>query len=265
MKVVILAGGFGTRLSELTDLRPKPMVEVGGYPLLWHIIKYYRHHGFREFIVACGYKAEVIKRYFIDYHLLTRDLTVDVASGAVRVHEQDVDDWTVHVIDTGLATNTGGRLRRLRRWIGDERFMLTYGDGFSDVDLGALLRFHTAQGVTATVTAVRPPARFGGLVFDGDLVSQFTEKPQIGEGWINGGFMVFEPQAFEYLHSDDDSLEISALEPLSGDGQLAAYRHEGFWQCLDTLRDLRLVERLWQDGRAPWALWERRPSLVPAQ
>lgn len=258
MKVVILAGGLGTRLAEETETRPKPMVEIGGEPILLHILKHYAHHGFREFAVALGYRGEVIKRYFLDRQQLEGDFTLRPASGDVQRHSARSDDWTLHLADTGLASNTGGRLGRLRAWIGDETFMLTYGDGVADVDLQALLAFHRAHGRTGTVTAVRPPARFGGLVFDATddrIVAQFTEKPQIGEGWINGGFMVLEPSVLDMISGDATNLEVDVLERLAERGQLAAFRHPGFWQCMDTLRDKRLLEHLWQSGAAPWKTW----------
>jgi len=255
MKAVILAGGLGTRLAEETEIRPKPMVEIGHRPILWHILKHYSHYGTREFLVAMGYRGEVIKQFFRDYHTLNGDMTVRVRTGGIERHAQEPDDWTVHLIDTGLQTNTGGRVWRLRSWLADETFFLTYGDGVCDLDLDALLAFHRRCGRLATVTAVRPPARFGGLIFDGDLVAEFTEKPQIGEGWINGGFMVLEPKVLSYLEGDEVNLEIHALERLAREGQLAAYRHEGFWQCMDTLRDKRQLEQLWREGRAPWKVW----------
>lgn len=255
MKVVILAGGMGTRLAEETQIRPKPMVEVGGRPVLWHIMKLYEHHGFREFVIALGYKGDEIKRFFRDYSSLTADLTIDFAEGRVESHHRECEDWRVHLVDTGYDTLTGGRVRRLKSGLSDATFMVTYGDGVADVDLTALLAFHRSHGRIATVTAVRPPARFGGLVFEGDLVKRFTEKPQAGEGWINGGFLVFEPAVFGYLNGDDSSLEADALERLAADGQLAAFRHEGFWQCMDTLRDKHLLEALWSGGRAPWKVW----------
>jgi len=252
MKVVILAGGLGTRLAEETEVKPKPMVEIGGQPIIWHIMNHYAHYGFKEFFIALGYKGEIIKRYFLDYYNLKNSMTIDLSSGKVQVHERECDDWIVHLIDTGNETNTGGRLKRLEAWLKDSTFMLTYGDGVSNVDLQDLLRFHRSHRRIATVTAVRPPARFGGLIFEGDLVAEFTEKPQIGEGWINGGFMVFEAGVFRYLEGDQTSLEAHALERLAADSQLAAYRHDGFWQGMDTLREKRLLERLWQEGRAPW-------------
>jgi glucose-1-phosphate cytidylyltransferase len=256
VKVVILAGGLGTRLSEETEIRPKPLVEIGGHPIIWHIMKHYVQHGFREFVVALGYKGEEIKRYFLDYNRLRASVTVDLATGESSFHEAPPEDWTVHLIDTGLKTNTGTRVKRLQPWLEGETFMLTYGDGVCDIDLKDLVRFHRKHGRLATVTAVRPPARFGGLIFDGDLVSDFTEKPQIGEGWINGGFMVLEPGVFDYLNDQDPSLEADALERLAADRQLAAYKHDKFWQCMDTLRDVRLLENLWQSGDPPWKSWE---------
>jgi glucose-1-phosphate cytidylyltransferase len=256
MKVVILAGGFGTRLTEETAVRPKPMVEIGGRPILWHIMKHYAHYGFKEFFIALGYKGEVIKRYFLDYYMLSGSMTINLSNGDVQVHDKGCEDWIVHLIDTGLHTLTGGRVNRLEPWLKDKTFMVTYGDGVSDIDLHSLLRFHRSHGRLATVTAVRPPARFGGLIFDGDLVAEFTEKPQIGEGWINGGFLVFEAGVFDYLEGDDTSLEAHTLERLAADGQLVAYRHDRFWQCMDHLRDVRLLESLWQSGNPPWKVWE---------
>jgi glucose-1-phosphate cytidylyltransferase len=256
MRVVILAGGLGSRLAEETQVKPKPMVEIGSRPILWHIMKHYAHYGFQEFCIALGYKGEVIKRYFLDYRTLSGNLTVNLATGDVRVSGQESDSWIIHLIDTGVNTNTGGRVKRLQPWLKDETFMLTYGDGVANVDLQDLLRFHRSCGRLATVTAVRPPARFGGLVFAGDLVAEFTEKPQIGEGWINGGFLVCEPAIFDCLEGDNTSLEADVLERLAADGQLAAYRHDRFWQCMDTLRDVRLLESLWQSGHAPWKVWD---------
>jgi len=252
MKVVILAGGLGTRLAEETDVIPKPMVEIGGKPILWHIMKHYAHYGFKEFFIALGYKSDIIKRYFLDYYTLNGSMTIDFSNGNVEMQNKECEDWLLHLQDTGMQTNTGGRVKRLESRLKEETFMVTYGDGVCNVNLQALLRFHNSHGRIATVTAVRPPARFGGLIFDGDLVSDFTEKPQIGEGWINGGFLVFEPGVFDYLEGDQSSLEGDALERLAEEHQLAAYKHDGFWQCMDTLRDKRLLERLWVEGRAPW-------------
>jgi glucose-1-phosphate cytidylyltransferase len=255
MKVVILAGGLGTRLAEETELRPKPMVEIGGHPMIWHIAKHFSQFGFKEFIVALGYKGEAIKRFFLDFQSLNGSMTIDLSSGEINRHSSEGEGWKVHLIDTGISTNTGGRVKRLEPWLKDETFMLTYGDGLCDVDYHELLKFHRSLGRIATVTAVRPPSRFGGLIFEGDLVTQFVEKPQIGEGWINGGFMVLEPGVFNYLKGDDDSLEADALEQLAVDRQLAAFRHDKFWQCMDTLRDKRLLESLWHEKKAPWKIW----------
>ncbi len=256
MKVVILCGGLGTRLREETELRPKPMVEIGGQPILWHIMQGHASYGFKEFILALGYKGEVIKQYFLDYYHLHSNLTVSLAAGAVTAHDGKREDWLVHLIDTGLQTQTGGRVKQLAPWIGGETFMLTYGDGVCDADIRDLLRFHQTHGRLATVTAVRPPSRFGGLSFDGDLVTEFSEKPQIGEGWINGGFFVLEPGGLDYIEGDDTIFEREPLERLAKDGQLVAYRHTGFWQCVDSLRDVRLLESLWASGKAPWKVWE---------
>ena len=256
MKVCILAGGLGTRLAEETVVKPKPMVEVGGRPILWHIMKIYAHYGFKDFVVALGYKGEFIKDYFVNYHYRARSLTVALESGAIQAHDGDCEDWTIHLLDTGLHSQTGGRVKHLARYVGDETFMLTYGDGVCNLDIPRLLEFHRQHGKLATVTAVRPPARFGNLVFDGNLVSRVEEKPQLGEGWINGGFFVLEPGVRDYLAGGDDLiLEREPLERLAADGQLAAYRLEGFWHCMDTLRDVKLLENLWAGGQAPWKVW----------
>jgi glucose-1-phosphate cytidylyltransferase len=256
MKVVILAGGMGTRLAEETEIRPKPMVEIGGRPILWHIMKHYAHYGHKEFYVALGYKGEVIKHYFMDYAAFSTGLTVDLSSGQMQMHGDGTEDWKVHLIDTGMNTNTGGRLKRLQSWLENETFLATYGDGVSNIDLDSLVRFHHAQGRVATVTAVRPPARYGSILFDGDLVRVFSEKPQVGEGWISGGFFVFGPGIFEYLEGDTSSLEAHGLEKLAAARQLAAYRHHDFWQCMDTIRDKKLLETLWQSGQASWKVWD---------
>jgi len=256
MKVVILAGGLGTRLSEETSSRPKPMVEIGGRPMLWHIMSHYAAHGFKEFVLALGYKAEMVRSYFVDYHSVARDVSVRLADGTITAHGAASEDWTLHLIDTGLNTQTGGRLRRLREWIGNETFCLTYGDGVSDVDLTKLVAFHKAHGKLATVTAVRPPARFGGLDLDGDAVRAFTEKNQASEGWINGGFFVLQPEVLDLIAGDEILWEHEPLERLAHNGQLRAFRHEGFWQPMDTLRDLRLLESLWQNGNPPWKTWK---------
>ena len=256
MKVVILAGGRGSRLSEETDVKPKPMVEIGGRPILWHIMKHYAHHGFREFFITLGYKGEAIKRYFLDYNLMNRSMTIDLSKGAVIPQRKVSEDWVVHLIDTGPDTLTGGRVKRLEQWLKDETFMLTYGDGVSNVDLQELVRFHRSHGKLATVTAVRPPARFGGLILEGGQV-RFTEKSQATEGWINGGFLVFEPGVFRYISGDTTSLEVEVMERLAAEGQLAAYQHDGFWQAMDTIRDVRMLDNLWQRGNPPWKLWEQ--------
>jgi glucose-1-phosphate cytidylyltransferase len=257
MKTIILAGGLGSRLSEETTARPKPMVEIGGKPMLWHIMNLYACHGFEEFIVALGYKGEVIKDYFLKFFALNNDLTLDLATGATTVHDGRQPRWKVHLVDTGLATQTGGRVKRLDAWLGpDTTFMLTYGDGVANVDLRALLRFHCAHGRLATVTTVRPPARFGGILFNGgDEVRRFSEKPQAGEGWINGGFFVLNRGVMDYIEDDETLWEREPLERLARDGQLMAYRHEGFWQPMDTLRERRLLEELWTSGSAPWKVW----------
>lgn len=255
MKIVILAGGLGTRLAEETDVRPKPMVEVGGRPILWHICKHFAAHGFDEFVVALGYKGEHIKRWFLDQATLSGSFTVESGTGRITRLSQETDDWRVHLCDTGLQTNTGGRLKRLQSLIGEEPFLVTYGDGVSDVDVPRLVAWHRQQGKLATVTAVRPPARFGGLFFDGPLVSQFTEKPQAGEGWINGGYIVMQPEVLRRIEGDHTSLEAEVLESLARERQLAAYQHPGFWQCMDTLRDKKFLDGLWQTQSAPWRVW----------
>jgi glucose-1-phosphate cytidylyltransferase len=256
MKVVLLAGGLGTRLTEETEIRPKPMVEIGGRPILWHIMKHYAHYGFQEFLVALGYKGEYIKRYFMDYYVLNGSMTLDLATGLVQQQIKECEPWKIHLLDTGVQTNTGGRLKQLESYLSDETFMITYGDGVSNIDLQRLLEFHKSHGKLVTISAVRPPARFGGLVIEGDFVANFTEKPQAGEGWINGGFLVMEPQIFKYLTSNSAGLEVELLEKLAIDGQLAAYRHYDFWQCMDTLRDKHNLESFWQSGNPPWKVWE---------
>lgn len=254
MKVAILAGGLGSRLAEETEIRPKPMVEIGSMPILWHIMKYYGHFGYDDFVIALGYKGEVIKKYVVDYASLTGDLTVRLARGEVRAHEIERDDWTVTLVDTGQSTATGGRVKRLREHLGNETFMLTWGDGVSTVDLGKLLEFHRSHGRLATVTAVRPPARFGHLQLEGDRITEFSEKPQVGEGWINGAFFVLEPEVMDYIEGDDTQFEREPLEQLAKDGQLMAYKHHGFWQCMDTIRDRKLLESLWATN-PPWKVW----------
>jgi glucose-1-phosphate cytidylyltransferase len=257
MQVVILCGGLGTRLREETEFRPKPMVEVGGRPLLWHIMKIYAHHGFDEFILCLGYKGEQIKQYFLNYEAMTRDLTVKLgASRSVTLHEGDLESWTVTLADTGAAAQTGARVKRIARYISGNTFLMTYGDGVADVDLRAVLAFHRAHGRIATVTGVRPPSRFGELLTADTRVVQFSEKPSISQGYINGGFFVFEREIFRYL-SDDDAcvLEREPLERLAKDGQLEMYPHEGFWQCMDTPRDLQHLAEHWAGPNPPWRVW----------
>jgi glucose-1-phosphate cytidylyltransferase len=256
MKAAILAGGYGSRLAEETELKPKPMVEIGGRPILWHIMMIYAHYGVKDFVIALGYKGEVIKRYMVDYCSLQSNLTVNLKNGQVQVHDGPRPDWTVELVDTGIGTQTGGRIKRLAPYIGNEAFMLTWGDGVADIDIPALLAFHRSHGKLATVTAVRPPARYGFMVFDGDQVVEFTEKPQIGEGWINGAFFVLEPGVFDYIDGDETVWEKEPMERLAREGQLMAYRHTSFWQCMDTLREKHRLESFWQTGKAPWKLWE---------
>jgi glucose-1-phosphate cytidylyltransferase len=253
MKTVILCGGLGTRLSEETQLKPKPMVEIGGRPILWHVMKIYERHGFNDFTLALGYKGEVIKDYFLNYHARLSDLTVHLKNGRVDYSNPTAEDWRVSLIDTGVNTMTGGRLLRLGSHLqSGGTFMVTYGDGVSDVDITALLAFHRTHGRLATVTAVRPSARFGGMHLSSGQVLDFKEKPQSGEGWINGGFFVFEPAVFDYLTDDATVLEQSAIENIVRDGQLMAYEHSSYWQCMDTIRDRDALQALWDGGRAPW-------------
>ena len=256
MKVAILAGGLGTRISEETENKPKPMVEIGGQPILWHIMMHYHQYGFRDFCIALGYKGPVIKKYMVDYCALNSNLTVGLRNGEVRTHDGYLLDWTVDLIDTGLMTNTGGRIKRLAPYIDNETFMLTWGDGVSNINLHDLLAFHRSHGKLATLTAVRPPARFGHLELDGEQIVEFSEKPQTKEGWINGAFFVLEPEILDYIDGDKTQWEKEPLERLARDGQLMAYKHNGFWQCMDTLRDKRRLENLWANGKAPWKTWE---------
>lgn len=255
MKTVILAGGLGSRLAEETEIIPKPMIEIGGRPIIWHIMKSYAHYGFKEFVVALGYKGEAIKRYFFDYYSLGGNISINFSDGKVDVNNRECEDWNLHLIDTGQGTMTGGRVKRLAEIIGGGTFMVTYGDGVSNVNINELLKFHRSHGKMATVTAVHPPARFGELLINDDTTAGFSEKPQTHDGWISGGFMVFEPKVFDYLDGDDSVLEIAALERLGREGQLAAYRHGGFWQCMDTLRDKRQLEAAWQSDDPPWKVW----------
>jgi glucose-1-phosphate cytidylyltransferase len=257
MKVAILAGGSGSRIQEETEVKPKPMVEIGGHPILWHIMKLYAHAGFNEFVVALGYKGDYIKRWMVEYSSLQGDLTVSLKDGRVDVSQGEREDWTVSLVDTGVGTMTGGRIKQLQQHVGDGTFMLTWGDGVSDIDIPKLVAFHRSHGRYATLTAVRPPARFGHLTLgDDDAVSEFSEKPQLGEGWINGAFFVLEPEIFDYIDGDLTHWEREPLERLARDGQLMAYRHDSFWQCMDTLREKLLLEQLWASPDPPWKVWE---------
>jgi len=256
MKVGILAGGFGSRLAEETEIRPKPMVEIGGRPILWHIMKHYSHYGHNEFVIALGYKGAVIKKYMVDYSSLHSNLTVNMSNGEVTVHDGAKPNWTVQLVDTGTKTQTGGRIKRLAPYFGNETFMLTWGDGVSNVNLDELFKFHRGHGKLATLTAVRPPARYGYMKFNHDQVTEFTEKPQIGEGWINGAFFVLEPGIFDYIDADDTVWEHGPLERLAQDGQLMAFRHSSFWQCMDTLREKYILENFWQSEKCPWRIWD---------
>jgi glucose-1-phosphate cytidylyltransferase len=256
VKVAILAGGAGSRLSEETVVKPKPMVEIGDRPILWHIMRHYAHHGLKDFVVALGYKGEHIKKYFVEYASLTGGMTVDLERGEVTHHGWEAQlDWNVELVDTGLKTATGGRIKRLAPHLGEGTFMLTWGDGVSNVDLGALLDFHRSHGKLATLTAVHPPARFGHLELQGDRVAVFSEKPQTNQGWINGAFFVLEPDVLDYIDGDQTHWDHGPMARLAQDQQLMAYRHEGFWQCMDTLRDRKLLSDLWDRGQAPWKTW----------
>jgi glucose-1-phosphate cytidylyltransferase len=254
MKVVILAGGLGTRLAEMTDALPKPMVPVGGHPILWHIMNIYAAKGHKDFAVALGYKAEVIKQYFLNYSSLNSDFTIDMGTNDITWHNQSKEDWKVTLVDTGLNTMTGGRVKRLKDYLGGEPFMVTYGDGVADVDIDALLEFHKSHGKMVTVTTVRPGARFGELDLDGSTVKSFKEKPQTGQGWVNGGFFVMEPEFLDLIASDESILEREPLEAVAARGELVAFRHEGFWQCMDTIRDRNYLDDLWNSGNPPWKL-----------
>jgi glucose-1-phosphate cytidylyltransferase len=256
MKVVILAGGFGTRLSEETVLRPKPMVEIGGKPILWHIMNIYAAHGVNEFIIALGYKGDIIKDYFLKFYAINNDISIDLASGKTLIHDGNQPKWTIHLVDTGLYTQTGGRLKRLQKWLDDdETFMLTYGDGVADIDIQALLEFHRSHGKLATITTVRSPERFGRIIFNGNQVSEFFEKPQTSEGWINGGFFVLNGNTLDYIQGDETVWEREAVEQLAHKRQLMGFRHYGFWSCMDTLKEKSFLEELWSSGKAPWKIW----------
>lgn len=257
MKTIILAGGFGTRLSEYTDIKPKPMVEIGGQPVLWHIMNIYAYYGHKDFLVALGYKGEVIKEYFLNYYTLKSDFKVDLANGNAHYLQKKTVDWKVSLIDTGLNSMTGGRLKRLKEHIGNETFMLTYGDGVANIDIQKLIEFHKSHGKMATITAVHPAARFGELLIsDEQNVVSFKEKPQTTKGWINGGFLVLEPEFMDLIDGDLTILEEDPLERAAEAGELKAYLHDGFWQCMDTMRDRNVLEELWQTDQAPWMVWD---------
>lgn len=255
MKAVILVGGFGTRISEETHLKPKPMVEIGGKPILWHIMKIYSAYGINEFIICCGYKGYLVKGYFANYFLHTSDVTIDMVNNSVTVHERHSEPWKITLVDTGEHTMTGGRLKRVMKFVGNETFCFTYGDGVSDVNINKLIDFHSAQGTWATLTAVQPPGRFGALALEGCRITAFKEKPQGEGGWINGGFFVLEPKVFELIAGDATSWELEPMEILAQNSQLSAYKHNGFWQPMDTLRDKIKLEELWNSQKAPWKVW----------
>lgn len=255
MKVGILAGGYGSRLAEETDIRPKPMVEIGGMPILWHIMMIYSTYGYRDFAIALGYKGEYIKHWFRDYSAFGGTMSVNTGTGNIRRYRQDQPDWNVDLVDTGLNTLTGGRIKRLAQWMGNSTFMMTWGDGVADVNLDQALAFHRRHGKLATMTAVRPPARYGHIEFDGDQVVEFSEKPQTGEGWINGAFFILEPGVCDYIDGDDVMFEHAPLQRLAADGQLMAFRHSSFWQCMDTMREKKVLQSMWEGGKAPWKIW----------
>jgi glucose-1-phosphate cytidylyltransferase len=256
MKVAILAGGLGSRLAEETSIRPKPMVEIGGMPMLWHIMKIYDHWGYHDFCIALGYKGDYIKRWFRDYYTVGCSITVNTRSGTVIDYpDSSRPEWKVDLVETGENTMTGGRIKRLGPWLGNDTAMVTWGDGVADINIPKLIEFHRSHGKLATMTAVRPPARYGHLELKGDQITSFNEKPQLGEGWINGAFFVLEPAVLDYIDGDDVMFEHAPLSRLAEDGQLMAYRHESFWQCMDTMREKQLLSSYWQSGKAPWKLW----------
>jgi glucose-1-phosphate cytidylyltransferase len=256
MKAVILAGGLGTRISEETHLKPKPMIEIGGKPILWHLMKIYSSHGINDFIICCGFKGYVIKEYFANYFLHMSDVTFDMTNNKMKVHQQNSEPWTVTLVDTGEDTQTGGRLKRIASYLKNEKaFCFTYGDGLANVDITKLIKFHESHGKLATVTAVQPPGRYGALNRDNDLVTGFIEKPKGDGGWINGGFFVLSPECIDYIHSDDTAWEQKPLKDIAIKGELIAYEHKNFWQPMDTLREKNLLEVLWESGKAPWKTW----------
>jgi glucose-1-phosphate cytidylyltransferase len=255
MKVVILAGGYGTRLSEKTDLIPKPMVEIGGFPILWHIMNIYAHHGFKEFVIALGYKAEIIKDYFYNYHTLNSDFTINLANDEIIYHKSCGLDWMVTLVDTGLNTMTGGRIKQLKKYLMDESFMLTYGDAVADVDIKSLVEFHKMNQKLVTVTATHPKTHYGELDLVGNQVRTFSEKPELNQSWINGGFFVLEPEVLEIIEGDSTVFEKEPLEHLASIDQMACFKHNGFWQCMDNLRDNKYLNQLWNDSDPPWKIW----------
>jgi len=256
MKAIILAGGLGTRLAEETAARPKPMVEIGDKPIIFHIMSIYAAQGINEFIIAVGYKGELIKNYFLNFYAINNDISTDLETGQTIIHNRNRINWKIHVVDTGLHTQTGGRLKRLQQWLkNDDTVMFTYGDGVADIDIQALLKFHQSHGKLATVTTVRSPERFGRIAFDGDNVTEFYEKPQAASGWINGGYFVLNAKVMDYIKDDDTVWEREPIERLAQDGQLMGYRHQGFWSCMDTLKEKHYLEELWHSGKAPWKVW----------
>ena len=257
MKVIVLAGGLGSRLAEYTKSIPKPMVTIGGKPIIWHILRTYAFYGHNDFYLALGYKAEIIKEYFLNYRSLNADFTVDLQDGHINFHETDTTDWKVSLIETGLKTMTGGRVKKMKPFIGNETFMLTYGDGVANIDINKVIKFHKSHGKMVTVTAVRPTARFGELEMKGDEVTSFQEKPQTNQGWINGGYFIIEPEFFNFIKEDATILERDPLEKAAKSGELMAYCHEGYWQCMDTQRDKDSLEELWDSGNAPWDVYNK--------
>lgn len=255
MKTVILSGGLGTRLSEETDLRPKPMVEIGGKPMLWHIMKYYAHYGYNEFALALGYKADFIKKYFLDYATHSGNLTIKITQGISQVIQKEQEEWTIHLEDTGLHTATGSRIKKLQPILGNEPFLLTYGDGLSNIDLNALVAHHKKMNTLATITGIRPPARFGWMDIENNRVKRFKEKEKVSEGWVNGGFMVMEPGVFDLIQGENCSLEFDVLNILAEKNQLSVFKHDQFWHCMDNIRDVRALEEMWATSTPPWRVW----------